>query len=145
MYCTNCGTLNEDDKKLCIQCGESLTETAIKKKSLAVRLLKKAGFLQNLFDLSFSKGLASKMIKFIYGLSILYAGLLSFLCVALGFNVSKGLGILTLVLVAPLIFLLTLLYSRLLLEMFTVILRIAHHMAEIAKRPESREGIQWNI
>jgi len=32
-----------------------------------------------------------------------------------------------------------------LLEMFIVILRMAHRTAELAKRADSKEGIQWNI
>jgi len=145
MFCTNCGTSNKDDERICIHCGESLAETEIKKKPFHERMLKKAYFLQALFDVSFNKFFTSKITKFLYLLSILYAGLLSFLCIVLGFNASKGLGIFILIIGAPLIFLLTVLYSRVLLEMFIVILRIAHRTAEIAKKAESKEGIQWNI
>ena len=47
MFCTNCGTSNKDDEKLCIQCGEPLIETEIKKKPFGKRILKKADFLQD--------------------------------------------------------------------------------------------------
>ena len=145
MFCTNCGTSNKDDEKLCIHCGEPLTETEIKKKPFSERILKKPNFFQAFFDFSFNKVVTSKMTKFLYTLSMLYAGLLSFLCIVVGFNVSKGLGFFILIIGAPLIFLLTVLYSRMLLEMFIVILRMAHRTAELAKRADSKEGIQWNI
>ncbi len=145
MFCTNCGTSNKDDEKFCIHCGEPLTETEVKKNPFGERMLKKANFLQALFDFSFNQLVTSKITKFLYTLSILYAGLLSFLCIVVGFNVSKGLGIFILIIGAPLIFLLTVLYSRMLLEMFIVILRMAQHTAEITKRAGSKDGIQWNI
>ena len=74
MFCTNCGTANKDDAKFCIHCGDSLTETVIKKKPLRERLFKKAGFFQALLDFSFNQFVIPKVIKFLYGLSFLYAG-----------------------------------------------------------------------
>ena len=145
MFCTNCGTSNKGDEKFCNRCGEPLTETEIKKKPFSQRILRKPIFFQALFDFSFNKFVISKITKFLYTLSMLYAGLLSFLCIVVGFNVSKGLGIFILIIGAPLIFLLTVLYSRMLLEMFIVILRIAHQTAGMAKRAESKDGIQWNL
>ncbi len=145
MFCTNCGTLNNDDEKICIQCGEPLIETEIKKKPLGKRILKKATFLRVLFDFSFNQLFTLRLTKFLYALSILYATLLSFLCIVLGFNVSTGFGILVLIIGAPLIFLLTVLYSRMLLEMLMVMFRMAHRMGELAKRADSKEDIQWNI
>ncbi len=141
MFCTNCGTSNKDDDKFCIHCGEPLEET----ETFAERMLKKANFLRALFDFSFKKVITLKMTKFLYTLSILYAGLLSFLCIVVGFNVSKGLGIFFLIIGAPLIFLLTVLYSRMSLEMFIAILRIVQHTAEITKKAELKDGIQWNV
>lgn len=145
MYCTNCGTSNREGEKLCAHCGEPLSEPEIRKKPFGERILKRTNLLQALFDFSFNKVLTSKITKFLYTLSMLYAGLLSLLCIVAGFNVSKGLGIFILIIGAPLIFLLTVLYSRMLLEMFMVVLRMAHHTAEIGKRADSKDGIQWNI
>jgi hypothetical protein len=68
----------------------------------------------------------------------------------MGFNVSMGFGIFSLFIGAPLIFLLTVIYSRVLLEMILVIFRMADHMNEIGmvnmeEKSESRDSIQWNI
>jgi hypothetical protein len=94
-------------------------------------------------------------MKFLYGLSILSAGLIALLFVIVGFNVSRWFGIFALLIGAPLIFLLTVIYSRVLLEMILVIFRIADHMANIGltnigvpnteEKSESRDSIQWNI
>jgi len=145
MFCTNCGTSNQEDAKLCIQCGELLAEPEIKTKPFNERMLKKANFLQAIFDFSFNKFVTSKITKFLYALSILGAALLAFLCIAVGFSVSKVLGIFMLVIGTPLIFLLTAIYSRVLLQMFVLVSRIASDMAKIVKRPDSKDGIQWNI
>ncbi len=103
------------------------------------------GVLKHLFDFSFNEYVTSKITKFLYALSILYAGLLAVLCIVVGFSVSKVFGICMLVIGAPLIFLLTLVYSRILLETAIVVSRIANHTAEIVKRADSKDGIQWNI
>ena len=145
MFCTNCGTSNKDDERLCIHCGESLAETEIKKKPLNERMLKKAYFLQVLFDFSFNKSVTLKITKSLYVLSIFYAGLLAVLCMVVGLSISKVFGIFMLVIGSPLIFLFTLVYSRILLETAIVVSRIANYTAEIAKKADSKDGIQWNI
>ena len=145
MFCTNCGTSNKDDEKICIHCGESLAETEIKKKPFNGRMLRKAYFLQALFDFSFNKFVTLKIAKSLYVLSTFYAGLLAVLCIVVGLSISKVLGIFMLVIGSPLIFLFTLVYSRILLETAIVVSRIANYAAEIAKKTDSKDGIQWNI
>ncbi len=108
-------------------------------------MFKKAGFFQALLDFSFNQFVIPKVIKFLYGLSILYAGLIAFIFVILGLNVLKGLGIFVIIIGAPLIFLLTVIYSRMLLETIIVISRIADYMAEIVRKSESKDSIHWNI
>jgi len=66
-----------------------------------------------------------------------------------GFNTSIGSDSCAFI-GAPLIFLLTVIYSRVLLEMAFVIFRISDQLAEIdtasaEEKPEPRESIQWNI
>ena len=89
-------------------------------------------------------------MKFLYALSVLSAGLIALFFVIVGFKVSMGFGIFSLFIGAPLIFLLTVIYSRVLLETILVIFRMADHMTEIGltnieEKPESRDSIQWNI
>ena len=156
MFCTNCGASNKDDAKLCVNCGESLSEVQIEETLSRpgvlnnVSSLKKLDFLQGLFDFSFNQFVSLKMMGFLYGLSVLSAGLLALLFVIVGFNASMGFGIFALFIGAPLVFLLTVISSRVLLEMILVIFRIADHMDHIGmanseEKPESRDSIQWNI
>jgi hypothetical protein len=60
-------------------------------------------------------------------------------------KVSTGYGIFIFIIGALLIFLLTIIFCRVLLEMFMMILRIAHHMAEILKKMGSKDSIHWHI
>ena len=118
MFCTNCGASNKEDAKLCVNCGESLSEVQGKEKVSPARvlkdmfLLKKISFLQTLFDFSFNEFATAKLIKLLYGVSILSAGLIALLFIILGFNASLGFGILALLIGAPLIFLLAVISSR---------------------------------
>ena len=156
MFCTNCGASNKDDATSCIHCAESLSEVQIGESLSRVRgfrdvsIFKKVDLLRALFNFSFNQWVSPKIMKFLYGLSILSAGLIALFFVIVGFNVSMGFGIFSLFIGAPLIFLLTVIYSRVLLEMILVIFRMADHMAEIGmsnmeEKSESRDSIQWNI
>jgi hypothetical protein len=107
--------------------------------------LNKAYLLKALFDVSFEQFVSFKIIKFIYGLSILSAGLIALLFVIAGFRVSLLFGIFVLLIGAPLIFLLIILYSRILLEMILVNSRMVDHKAKTERQPESMDNIEWNV
>lgn len=156
MFCTNCGASNQDDATSCIHCGESLSEVQIGESLSRTRgfsdvsIFKKVDLLRALFNFSFNQWVSPKIMKFLYGLSILSAGLIALFFIIMGFNLSMGFGIFSLFIGAPLIFLLTVIYSRVLLEMILVIFRMADHMTEIGlanmeEKSESRDSIQWNI
>lgn len=156
MFCTNCGASNKKDSKFCINCAESLSEVQIVERLSRAMVLKNASyfkkidFLRTLFDFSFSQFVGPKIVKFLYGLSILFAVLLALSFIVAGFNASTWLGILALLIGAPLTFLLTVISSRVLLEMVLVIFRMADRMenirlVDIEENPESRDGIQWNV
>ena len=156
MYCTNCGTSNKKDSKFCINCAESFSEVQIGERFSRTRVLKTASylkkidFLRTLFDFSFSQFVGLKIVKFLYGLSILFAALLALSLIVAGFNASTWLGILAFFIGAPLTFLLTVISGRVLLEMVLVIFRMADRMENIRlvdteENPESRDRIQWNV
>ena|SRR4030043_2231177 len=151
MFCNYCGASNENDAEFCINCGESLSKFRRVKKFLHKRLLNarfplnKAYLLKALFDVSFEQFVSFKIIKFIYGLSILSAGLIALLFVIAGFRVSLLFGIFVLLIGAPLIFLLIILYSRILLEMILVNSRMVDHKAKTERQPESMDNIEWNV
>ncbi len=156
MFCTNCGTSNQDDAAFCIHCAESLSEVQIEEKPPRTGAFKDASYLRKvnsfraLFDLSFNRFVIPKIMKFLYGLSILSAALIALLFVIIGFKTSMWFGIFALFIGAPLIFLLTVIYSRVLLEMILVIFRMADHLSEIEsvhteEKSEPRDSIQWNV
>lgn len=89
------------------------------------------GFYQALFDFSFTTFITSRVINFLYGLSIVGVGLCSLLLIGSAFSVSVGLGVFMLIIGAPLVFLLGVIYVRVFLELIVVIFRIAEHLAEI--------------
>ncbi len=151
MFCTCCGASNLDDAEFCVNCGESTSQAQRKEKPSSpkglkdVSVLKKGGFLQALFDFPFNHFFTPKIIKLLYGLSIFSAGLIAVLFIIFGFSASTGFGIFALLVGAPLIFLLAVIYSRICLELMIVIFRIADHLAKRGEKSEPKDGIQWNV
>jgi len=169
MFCFNCGASNREDAKFCVHCNESLFEIQSEESISSAKplnhrpFLKIFDFLQGFFDLSFTQSVSPKIIKYLYVLSILSAGLMALFFVIIGFKTSMLFGTFALLIGSPLLFLLTVVYSRVLLETILVFFRIADSMTNIRmpkkeddsitnirmlnkeEKSESRESIQWNI
>jgi hypothetical protein len=156
MFCTNCGASNKNGGDLCINCGESLRNNQIEDRLSRLRGLNavsspnKLGFLHPLVDFSFRRSVTVKMMKFLYILSILCAGLMALFLILVGFETSLWLGLFALLIGAPVVFLLTVIFSRIFLEMILVVFRMAdptaeRKMANVKEKAEPREGIQWNV
>jgi hypothetical protein len=82
------------------------------------------GFFGSLFDLSFSSLVTTKVIKVLYVLSIVVIGLTALVFIASAFAQSAAAGLLVLVIVAPLVSFLYLIYARVFLEVIIVLFRI---------------------
>jgi len=144
MFCTSCGSQNKDDAKFCVKCGETFGETRKEEKPISIDTKaiknqlfdKKTGFFGALFDFSFTDFVTSKIIKFLYGLSIFLIGLATLVFVIFSFGASPIAGIFMLLIVGPLIFILGVIYSRVLLEIIMVIFKIAENTATMAKKIE---------
>jgi len=151
MFCANCGASIDEEAKFCLICGESLIEGLREEKTFLARWFKKMAIFNKLdpthalCNHSFHKFSAPKKMKFLYGGSILSAGLINFVLVLLAFHASTRLGILTLLLVVPLLFLLTVIYSGVLLEMVFMMDRMAGQAKDRTKKMDSSDTIQWNI
>jgi len=91
------------------------------------------GFFALLFDFSFTEFLTTKIIKFLYGLGMLIAGLGALAFIIAGFSQSALYGVGALI-VSPLLFLLYLILVRVYLEILMVLFSIADHTGEIAKQ-----------
>jgi len=151
MFCNHCGISNEIDAKYCFHCGGSLSKFRRVKMLLHNRLSNTGfpfhsnPFLQALFDVSFDQFVSLKIIKVIYALSIFFAGLVALVSIIVGFSSSLFFGIFMLLIGAPMIFLLIVLYSRVLLEVILFNFRTADPEAETGEQPESTNGIEWNV
>jgi len=93
-----------------------------------------SGFLESLFDFSFTTFITTKLIKVLYGLWVTVAGLFALALFIDGFRASTGVEGVALFIGAPLVFLLSVIYGRILLELIIVVFRIAEHTAEIAEQ-----------
>ena len=89
------------------------------------------GFLSSLFDISFSSLITTKVIKVLYVLSMILIGLGALVIIGGAFADSAAAGVIVLVIVAPLLALLYLVYVRVLLEIVIVIFRIGETNQEL--------------
>ena len=98
------------------------------------------GFVKSLMDFSFTEFITTKLIKVLYMLAILLAALTSVGMIITGF-VNKGAtsGIISLI-IAPVVFVVMVLASRVWLELIIVVFRIAEHTSAIAKSGEEEDA-----
>jgi hypothetical protein len=90
------------------------------------------GFFASLFDFSFTALITSKIIKLLYALSVVGAGLSTLAFIVSGFSNSVVLGMVMLLIGGPLYFFLVVIYARVFLEIIMVLFQMAEHTAEIA-------------
>ncbi len=88
-------------------------------------------FVSSLFDFSFTSFITIKLIKVLYFLAMLLAGITSLMAIAAAFNINAGVGVLALVL-SPVVFLLVLTYARVTLELIIVFFQIEAHTRSTA-------------
>lgn len=95
---------------------------------------KERGVIGTLFDFSFSSFLSTKLIKFLYVIAILGAAIVALMLIAGGFAEGTGMGLLTLLIIAPLAFFAMLLYARIMMELMIVLFRISENLQELVDR-----------
>lgn len=93
----------------------------------------KKGFFASLFDFSFESFVTPTMIKIIYGLVMVIAGLTYLVYAALLFKVNAGLGILWLIIPGPIVFFLSIIFYRIFLEVVMAIFAIARNTDRTAR------------
>src|SRR5262245_9012275 len=81
------------------------------------KLMQAKGFLASLFDYSFSTFITSRIIKVLYILTTIVLVLWTIAVILWAFNASTGLGIGMLLIGGPIFFLISLIYSRVVLEL----------------------------
>jgi hypothetical protein len=89
------------------------------------------GFLTSLFDTSFSSLITTRVIKVIYIISMVVIGLAALFWIVAAFARSPGFGLIVLIVIAPIVSLLYLVYTRVLLEVIIALFRIMEHTGEL--------------
>jgi hypothetical protein len=89
------------------------------------------GFVASLFDTSFTSFVTPTIIKVVYVLVMVLAGLGALGIAFSGFSINVGVGIITLIIFAPLAFFVELALWRISLEIFMVIFRMSDDVRAI--------------
>lgn len=90
-------------------------------------------FFASLFDFSFETFITQRVVKVLYGLSIAAAGLWALFLIVSGFRDSAGTGVLMLLIGGPLVFLVIVIYARVVLEVLLVIFRISEQTSRLSE------------
>jgi hypothetical protein len=91
------------------------------------------GFLASLLDTSFASLITPRVIKVIYIISMVVIGVAALAWIVAAFSDSVALGLVVLVIVAPLVSLLYLIYTRVLLEVIIALFRIMESNLELVQ------------
>lgn len=91
------------------------------------------GFVGALFDLSFTTFITTKLIKVLYIIAIILAGIYALTAIGWGFTMGGTTGAIGALIVSPLVFFAVVIGARVYMELVMVIFRAAEHLAEIAK------------
>lgn len=96
------------------------------------------GFMGALFDFGFTSFVTPKVVRVLYPLIMILAGLGALGLAATAFSISVVVGILALIIFAPLYFLVVTAIWRIALEFFVVIFRVAEDIRAIRERGDFR-------
>ncbi len=92
-------------------------------------------FFGALFDFSFKEFITTKIIKIIYAIGILGAGIGAIGVIIKGFGAGAFAGILALI-VSPIVFIIYTILIRVWLEVVIVLFRISEDIRDLAKKSE---------
>ena len=92
------------------------------------------GFINSLFDFSFTSFVTPKVIRILYALIMIGVGLGVLFFVILAFRLNAALGAITLLILGPVYFLVTMAFYRVVLEFFMVTFRIYEELHLIRRR-----------
>jgi len=98
-------------------------------------------FFARLFDVRFSSYVTPTIIPVLYVLGMVGIVLAYLFYVVAGFNISTGLGVLTLLIIGPLFALLALVWLRVTLEFYLALIRLSGDFREWREEWRSRSHI----
>jgi hypothetical protein len=102
--------------------------------------LTQRGFLASLLDISFTSMVGTKLVRVLYLLTIIWVGLTALFYILLAFHQSPTLGILVLLVVAPVISLFTLGFARIVLEICIGLFQIMANSNELVAQGRRKEA-----
>ena len=103
------------------------------------------GFFSSLFDYSFSSFITPRLIKVLYVLMTISVALWTLLVILVAFKASAALGILALVIVAPIFFVITMIYVRVGLELIMAFFHIHGDVEEINRAAAAPAIPEWRL
>jgi hypothetical protein len=140
-FCAKCGTQLPAGAAACSACGAptGVGAPAAPAPSPAryvppINAEQAAGFLSSLFDLSFSNFITTKLIKVLFVICIVLAAFGAIAIILGGFAQGALVGIVALLILAPLLFFFYVIIARVNMEVLIVIFRSSEYLAEIAKQ-----------
>lgn len=98
------------------------------------------GFFASLFDTGFTSLVTTRIIRALYILALVGIAIVALAYVVLAFRVNAGIGVLTLLVLAPLASLLAVIYTRVLLEAVIALFRIMENTQVMAEQAQSASG-----
>lgn len=98
--------------------------------------MQEKGFFGRLFDLSFNEFITTKIIKFLYVLAMIGAGIGALVILIGGFRSGSFGGAVGGLILAPIAFVLYVVLARIWLELVIVVFRIAENTAKLAGQSE---------
>lgn len=141
-FCNKCGGQLNPGASFCPACGAVAPSMATPQQyqpqpqpqpaPLPVSAADASGFIASLVDLSFTAFITPKLVKVLYVLGVGGAALWALVMAGTGIR-QGGVGYLF-VLVCPILFLVGVIYMRVMMEMIMVVFRAADHLAEIARQ-----------
>ena len=92
------------------------------------------GFFQSLFDLEFKEFITKRVVSTLFVISVVVSALFSLGIIIEGFTDSFFWGLIKLVIIAPLVFLLMVIFARVALEVILVIFKISENISIVARK-----------
>lgn len=145
IYCPKCGAEQTPDSRFCEHCGSMIPTTTQQRSRFLRKDTRKQmpGFLETLFDFSFTEFLTTRIIKLLYGLGLIIAAIgLTIFCLVVWFyaffgeDLSAFQRIVSLIgspLAAGILFFLYAMNLRIWMELLIVLFRVAEDTGSIER------------
>jgi hypothetical protein len=163
--CASCGKSNDPSATFCVSCGVAMpssTQTSdgsappppippadppLSRSMPQVQglgehpaSLTQRGVISSLFDLSFTSLVATKLVRLLYVLAMIWIGITALSYILLGFHLSPGVGIVVLFVIAPVSSLFLLGCTRILLELCIGLFQVMANSNELVAQGRRRSS-----